>query len=178
VSRQRREAFAASACERRSVESRTVMAKSRDRRTSSSVFRGRKRSTGRREELGTARGKVFRIASAARLSRGTWPTRSWRLEEGRPTERTEPVGGGARQEHQRRGERPVTGKRTPRVEGPFARRSESRRRETPLSPQPPDGSENARGAGARSECVGKQTSVGRIARRTSWRAARQTRHAR
>jgi len=129
------------------------MAKSRDRQTSSSDPRGRKRSPGGREELGTHRRKVLWITGAAGLSRGMWPTRSRRLEEGRFTERRKPAGGEARQEHQRRGERPVTRKRTPRAEGPFARRSESRRRETPLSPQPHDGSENARGAGARSECV-------------------------
>jgi len=37
---------------------------------------------------------------------------------------------------------------------------------------------NARGAGARSECDGKQTLVGRIARRRPRRAARQTGQAR
>jgi hypothetical protein len=142
------------------------MAKSRDRQTSGSGSRGRKRSPGGREELGTHRWKVLRIAGAACLSRGRWPTRSWRFEEGRLAARREPVRGEARQGRQRRGERPVTRERTSRAAGPFARRSESRRRETLRSPQPHDGSENARGAGARSECVGKQTSVGRIQRRT------------
>jgi len=154
------------------------MAKSRDRQKDElSLPRvGNDGSRGVRSSP-PGRRKVLLIAGAAPLSRGLWPNRSWRLDDARRSQKGRPGRGEARRSARGAARGPSRGRERPAPQDlspAEAGHGVVKRRSLQAALKNIRGRlGNARGAGARSECVGKQTSVRRIARRAPRRAARQ-----